>query len=301
VRVLIVLGLALAGCSADGPVAPAGSPARAPAAPAAAVVTLDLDTAPGLSGLGVAADGALWTVAERDGAAYRIVLDHDRVASIGRVPLDPAPRADLESIEVVAPGRFAFGLETAEADSAGLAVGELSADGARIAITATTPLPAGDGRVVEANKGVEGVCGDARTLVVAFETVVAADGARFGQVEVHRDGAIARHRVRLTSATGKLAGVDCRLDATGADVLAIERHFEVTRLIAFRVPFAAAPAPTPPITPTLVRDLADLAAGRNFEGIARLPDGRIALVTDNQWRTIEGPSQLVVLAAPSGR
>jgi hypothetical protein len=69
-------------------------------------------------------------------------------------------------------------------------------------------------------------------------------------------------------------------------VIAIERHFGVSRIIHFTLGDRAA---------TVVRDLVELAAGRNFEGIARLPDGRIALVNDNQYKTIDGPSQLVIV------
>jgi hypothetical protein len=285
--------LALVGCGAGAP-APAPEPPAAPQGP----VTLVLDTAPGLSGLAVADDGALWTVAERDGAAYRIVVVDDRVASVTRFPLDPAPPADLEAIEVLGAGAFTFGLEANAADGAGIALGRLADDGASISVTRTLPLPATTTRVLEPNKGVEGVCGSSTAVLLAFETVVEADGARFGQVEVHRDGTPPQeHRVRLTSATGKLSSIDCRPapDATSVDVLAIERHFEVTRIVSFAIELTAAGPST--VDATVVRDLAELAAGRNFEGIARLPDGRVALVTDNQWKTIDGPSQLVLLPA----
>jgi hypothetical protein len=285
VRHLIVLAIAACGG------APATSPE--PASP----VFLDLDTAPGLSGLALADDGALWTVAERDGAAYRIVLVGDRVASVKRVPLDPVPPGDLESLEVLGSGAFVFGLEANAAEGAGLALGRLADDGASIAVTRTLPLPADDNRVLEPNKGVEGLCGGNGAWLVALETVVEEQGARFGQVEVHRAGSPSmHHRVRLTSATGKLSGIDCRpaANATSVEVLAIERHFEVTRLVSFPIDLTA---PTT-VDATVVRDLADLAKGRNFEGIARLADGRVALVTDNQWKTIEGPSQLVILPAP---
>jgi hypothetical protein len=256
-----------------------------------------LDTAPGLSGLALSDDGSLWTVAERDGAAYRITVINDRVASLTRIPLSPAPPADLEAIELLGSSGFLFGLEANATDGAALALGRLADDGASISVTRTLPLPATADRIFEPNKGVEGLCGGSGAWLVALETVVVEpDGARFGQVELHRAGSPPQHhRVRLTSATGKLSGIDCRpaTNATSVDVLAIERHFEVTRIISFSIDLTA-PSTVPA---TVVRDLADLADGRNFEGIARLPDGRIALVTDNQWKTIDGPSQLVLLPA----
>lgn len=280
-RGLILIALAVAGCE------------RASSAP---TVTIDLDTAPGLSGLDVGDDGVLWTVAERDGAAYRIVLDHDRVASLARVPLEPAPRADLESIDVVGTGVFFFGLEGAQADSAAFVSGLITEDDTSIGVMRPTPLRPHAKRVLEANKGVEGVCSGDTIRLFAFEAVVDEDGARFAQVEVHRpDTPAVHHRVRLTTRTGKISGLDCRpaAGATSVDVLAIERHFEVTRIISFPIDLTGPST----VDAVVVRDLADVADGRNFEGIARLPDGRIALVTDNQWRTIEGPSQLVLLPA----
>jgi len=41
-----------------------------------------------------------------------------------------------------------------------------------------------------------------------------------------------------------------------------------------------------------------LRGALNLEGLARLPDGRVVAVVDNQYRTITGPDELLVFRAP---
>jgi hypothetical protein len=107
---------------------------------------------------------------------------------------------------------------------------------------------------------------------------------------------VRRHRVWLTSKTGKLSGLDCTIAPDGtATVLAVERHFEVTKILSFTLPPVGKGEFD--ITPTIVRDIGDaLESKRNLEGIARLLDGRLVTVSDNQWRRIDGPSALQVFA-----
>jgi hypothetical protein len=258
---------------------------------AAAPVTIDLDTDPGLSGLAVADDGALWTVAERSRGAYRIELDGDRVRSLERFEVTGVPAGDdLEAIEV-AGATFWLGSEGNGTRSAQVWTAALDGE-----VLAARPVPHTVDEathVIAENHGVEGLCGDASAGAIALETAIAEGDRRVAQVDLRRGDTVTPQRVVLTSPTGKLAGIDCEVHPDRLDVLAIERHFEVTRVIRFSLRGEAEP-----VAAEVVRDLADLAKGRNFEGLARLGDGRIALVTDNQWKTIEGPSQLVILPAP---
>ncbi|MCA9677813.1 MAG: esterase-like activity of phytase family protein, partial [Myxococcales bacterium] len=265
---------------------------------------LELATDPGLSGLAVADDGALWAVAERTHAAYRITLDGDRVAAVAPHPIAGIPAGvDAEAIEALAGGRLLLGTEGHDAGVAALWLAAPDATGDGLSATVLLELDAARlGIAIDDNAGVEGVCGDDHVVAAAIETVEVAGGRRLAPVVVQRlDTPGARpapvvHRIALTTTTGKLSAIDCRAaDDGGLDVVAIERHFEVSRLIGFHLPPAATAAP---IEPTLVRDLVDVNAGRNFEGLARLRDGRVALIVDNQWKTIDGPSQLVLLAAP---
>ncbi|MBZ0233767.1 MAG: hypothetical protein K8M05_15675, partial [Deltaproteobacteria bacterium] len=110
-------------------------------------------------------------------------------------------------------------------------------------------------------------------------------------------GARVGHRVRLRTATGKLAGLDCWRDGDVVRAVAIERHFEVTELVAFDLPPAGAAVTD--LTTALALDLGPALRGAlNLEGIVRFPDGRVVAVVDNQYKKITGPDELLVFKAP---
>ena len=104
------------------------------------------------------------------------------------------------------------------------------------------------------------------------------------------------HRVGLSSGTGKLAAIDCR-EADGViEALAVERHYDVSRLIRFRIPHGPEGQW---IEPKVVVDLSKIVTPLpNFEGIAWLEDGTAVLVTDNQYRGVaREPSRLYFVPA----
>ena len=280
-RRLIALAI-LGGCGGGG-----GEPR-----PAGEIV-LELATEPGLSGLSLAPDGALWTVAERSRTAYRIVLDGDRIGTLETIAIEGLPEdLDIEAIEAGDFGPFWLGTEGNGTASAQVWIADLAGGVMTVRPEPDALVP--DRRVVEPNHGVEGLCFDGGAGAVALETAIDEGGRRLGQLGLVRGAGPGEPRhVILTSKTGKISGIDCTRFEDGVEILAIERHFEVTRIIRFRLSSLTAPA-----KPEVVYDLARMAKGRNFEGLARLPDGRIALVTDNQWKTIDGPSQLVLLPPP---
>jgi hypothetical protein len=288
------LGLALTAALAACGKASGGDSARA----AALFVEVPVDTAPGLSGLAADDDGGLWTVAERDARAYRIAIDaapRPSVQGIEAFAVEGLPPGlDLEGIAVLGGDRFALGTEGREDGVATVLIAERR--GPALAVTRAIPLSAASvGIPLAKNHGAEGVCGAGDTIVVAIEGAGVAGGRRWAPVVRISDGAIARaHRVWLTSATGKLSGLDCRIGPDGAiDAWAIERHFEVTRLLRFTLPPPGAGADE--IAPVVALDLGPVLDGRtNLEGIAVLPDGRVVAVVDNQWKTITGPSRLLV-------
>jgi hypothetical protein len=259
--------------------------------PAAPFTEIVVETAPGLSGLAADPSGALWTVAERDHVVYRIALDPlDTVA----FPIDGAPPDhDLEAIAALPGGRFAFGAEGRFEDTARVLVGERRGD--RIAITHGISLSSEQvGVTLAVNHGAEGVCAAGDTLLVAIETVGVTGGRRWAPlVRLDHERMTRVYRVWLTTPTGKLSAIDCRAAAAGApgaiDVLAVERHFEVSELLVFQVGDPA------DIAPRVALDLSPVLRGRlNLEGIASLPDGRVVATVDNQYRGIRGPSELLV-------
>jgi hypothetical protein len=308
--VVLAVALALAGCGRADRSRSAGGTCAYDRAGAAAVFTeVPVDTAPGLSGLAADAAGGIWTIAERDARAYRITLDaalHPRIEmlAVEGVP----PRSDLEGIAVLGTDRFAIGIEGRRGGTATVLLA--ARRGGALAVTGQIELTEREvGLPLEDNHGAEGICGAGDTVVAAIEGAGAVDGKRWAPFVRIERGAVARtHRLWLTTATGKISGIDCQVRPDGSITgWAIERHFEVTRLLRFELPppGAGPDESAGDITPTVALDLSAVLGGcLNLEGIARLPDGRLVAVVDNQYKETIGPSMLLVfrpgaLSAPS--
>jgi len=249
-------------------------------------------TAPGLSGLAADDAGGLWTVAERDHRAYRIVLDAQNKPALETFVVEgTSEKLDLEGIGWLGRDRFALGTEGRVDGVATILLAERRAQ--TLAVTSSIKLSAAQiGIDLPANHGAEGVCGSGETIFVAIEGAGTADGKRFAPiVRITNNEVVRAHRMWLTTKTGKLSALDCTVAADGtAEVIAIERHFTVTKILRFTIPATGGD-----ITPTEALDLGPVLNSRlNLEGIARTTDGRIVAVVDNQWKTLQGPSALVV-------
>lgn len=270
--------------------------AKAPASPPL-FTEVTLDTAPGLSGLAVARDGAVWVVSERGTDAYRITLDAQLAPAVTAIPIEGLPAGrDLESLALLHDGRFVMGTEGAPGtegavdNAASVLFAELR--GERLVVTSELALGSAEtGTAFAFNHGVEGACAVGDTILLGFEGVGRDGDRRWAPILRLEGGAVTRaYKLALTSETGKLSALECRRGADGAlEALAIERHFEVTRILAFTVGDAA------DLVPRIALDLSPILRGRlNLEGLSWLLDGRLVAVVDNHWRTITGPSELVV-------
>lgn len=318
----------LAACPGGG--APEG-PATAPAAPPAPDVrpeprphaparlvsasrsVVDALNLTGLSDLTASDDGKLWAVAERTRALVRMEADG---TDVRLVPLAGVPvRLDVEGMAWLGGGRFALGTESDDPRRTSdlLLFARLVDGGARARVERSIVLDYGRWPLrPKGNQGLEGVCAAGPALVVAVESVSGTGSHRFAPVAVYHmaSGGWTPYLVRLTSRTGKLSALSCliRRGRGGAiDVLAVERHFGVARLVRFELPAAGAtptaPVTTPAgrdrpppahITPVLVADLAELLQNQeNFEGLVWDGERDIALVVDNDWAGVTGPNLLV--------
>lgn len=258
---------------------------------------IPLATAPGLSGLAIDEHGALWTVSERAERAYRITLDAADKPTIETFTIEgrDLEDTDLEAMVVLGGGRFAFGTEGRVPGVATVLLAERR--GAALVISSDIVLSNGEvGIEMAANHGAEGLCGSGDSIIAAIEGAGGTGpDARWAPVVRIAGGKIVRtHRLALTTATGKISGLDCTIAEDGSiQAWAIERHFEVTKIVTFRIPPLGQGAEL--LTPTVVLDLGAVLNGRlNLEGIARLPDGRLVAVVDNQWKTLDGNSELLV-------
>lgn len=248
----------------------------------------EVETPPGMSDLTIDEHGVLWGIAERD----RIVVE----LPTGKPPVQHhldgvAFGLDTEAILALGGGAFAIGVEGGVAPTAAILSAELRGD--RVVVTGTRALTNQDvGVELTVNHGIEALCGKAGDLIAAIETVgKTEDGRRWAPlVRVHGDE-LQLTKLFLTTKAGKISGMYCTIGDDGvAQVEAIERHFGVVRLLKFALPRGATE-----VTPELDMDLFPVLHDNwNFEGVTRLPDGRLVLINDNQTDKVRGPTHLFV-------
>jgi hypothetical protein len=280
-----------------------------PAALAPATVTdvhrqeLNVDGVTGLSDLARDPDGRTWAIAERKRVALRV--DRPGAAPVA-VPIVGVPdELDTEGMAWIDRERVALATESdhGKRTSDAIFIARLGPGGIEVVERrdldySLWPLdPIG-------NQGLEGVCGAGGFLIAAVETVIANPEERFAPIAVHElaTGRWTPLLVRLTTRTGKISALACvqRPDRS-IDVLAIERHFEVARLIRFRVPAELDSGKPRTLVPVVVAELAPaMFHSENFEGLLWDGDGAISLVVDNDWTTVTGPN-LLLTAKLTGR
>jgi hypothetical protein len=315
---LAALGLTQALCACQRVVAapePRGEPASPPArhtAPAprpaqplrivqTARVIIEAGGLTGLSDLTTDGAGRLWAIAEHTRALVRMKADGSAPVVVALVGVPDG--LDVEGLAWLEGDRLVMATESDDPrrDSDLLLFARVKGPG-RVEVESTVAL---DYRLwpiaPRGNQGIEGLCRAGRALVAAVETVLGTGDRRLAPIATYDldRGRWAPYLVRLTTSTGKLSALSCRARAGAIDVVAIERHFEVARLIRFEVPAPAAreaakPAAPAEIAPVLVADLAPLLVRQeNFEGLVWDGDRAIALVVDNDWAGVNGPNLLV--------
>lgn len=249
-----------------------------------------IDAPPGTSDLTVDDHGTLWAIAERDRKVIEIELGPP--VKVTAHPLEGIRDGlDTEALAWLGDSSFVIGLEGLDTAAAGLAFAQLE-DG-KVVVTESQMLNASQlGVEPTVNHGIEAVCGRKGQILAAPEIVgTEPDGTRWASLVRFEGDTITRAKLHLTTKTGKISALYCTFDADGtAHVLAIERHYGECRILSFDAPRQATD-----ITPKVEYDLAPVIGDSlNLEGIARLPDGRLVLVNDNQGRTVKGPTELLV-------
>lgn len=242
---------------------------------------------PGESDLSIDDTGALWAIPERDRHLVKLVDNAPTVYPIEGV----AAGLDTEAVTALGAGRFVIGLEGAQDATAAIAFATLTGDKLVVEpLRMFTPEQLGVKPTI--NHGIEALCGHGDDLLAASETVgQEPNGVRWSAlVRIH--GVDTKFgKVRLTSDRGKLSAMSCTFADDGSvDVVAIERHYGVARIVEFHVgnDLDATAKLTVDLQPVLHDAL-------NLEGIARLPNGKLVLINDNQGRTASGPTELLYL------
>ena len=284
VALAVVLLLVCAGCTKREPQGPGP------------IVTLDTEV-PGLSGLTSDDHGAFWAPGEDGGSVLRI---DPETFGVTRYPVVGAPPGtDLEAMAWVDGTRFLLGTETQEKGRLQDVLLDGRLDAGRFVVTAVGKLEYARWQLTAPdNRGIEGICHVDGLFVLATELVERQRDRRWAPLGMFdpKTQAWTAHRVQLTSKTGKLAALGCKLIGESVVAIAVERHYGVSRLIRFQIPRGPEGQW---IEPTLVADLSELVSPLpNFEGLVWMEDGSAVLVTDNKHRGTTGePSRLYTIPA----
>lgn len=275
------------------------APHLAMAPPIVHILELDASAPPGLSDLTPVPDTdpiELFAVPERTRTVIQVLLDPGHVtrAEIGaRLTLTGVKTGeDTESIAFFDKEHVLFGTETdKERKSDVLLVADRSKTG--IAVQRRISLSYKSFQMkASPNHGIEALCVAGDRLIAGSESFSSDAEGRFAPLwELDKDLVVRRTgKLRLTSATGKLSGLSCRRDGDLTRFLAIERHYEVIRVLSFTWAREGNAGPSGP------DELADLkeALGPKFnpEGIIELKVNRFLLIADNDTGGARGPSRL---------
>ena len=260
------------------------------------IVTLDTDVV-GLSGLTLDEHGAFWAPGEDGDAVVRI--DPETFGVTRYAVGGGAPGIDLEAMTWVDGTRFVLGTETQEKGRLRDVVLDGRLDRDRFVVTSVGHIDYARWNLTAPdNRGIEGVCHVDGVLVLATELVERQRGRRWAPLGMFdpKTQTWTAHRVALTSKTGKLAAIDCRIVDGSIEALAVERHYGVSRLLRFTVPRGPEGKW---IEPRVAADLStSISPLPNFEGLVWMADGSAVLVTDNQYRgSAPDPSRLYFVPA----
>jgi hypothetical protein len=248
-----------------------------------------------LSGLTVDDHGAFWAPGEDGDSVIRIDL---HTFGVTRYPVVGAPTGtDLEAMAWVDGTRFLLGTETQDKGRLSDILLDGRLDAGRFVVTPVGKLDYARWQLTAPdNRGIEGICHVDGLFVLATELVERQRKGRWAPVGMFdpKTRSWTAHRVRLTSKTGKLAALGCKLVGESIVALAVERHYGVSRLLRFQIPRGPEGQW---IEPALAADLSELVSPLpNFEGLVWMDDGSAVVLTDNQHRTASGqPSRLYVI------
>jgi hypothetical protein len=255
---------------------------------------LPITAPPGVSDLSIDDRGVMWAIAERDRQVLEIELGDRPPPRVTVHRLEGVPAGiDTEGIAWLGTGKVAIGTEGSAEATAAIMFAELTDQ--RLVVTRTRALTSADlGVTLTENHGIESVCGKGDDVLAASESAgKLPDGTRYSALARLHGDTLTITKVRLTSDVGKLSALYCTFADDGSiQVIAIERHYSVARIVSFTVKPGDVEA-----TAKIELDLAPiLRDSLNLEGIVRLPDGRLVAINDNQGKSARGPTELLVFA-----
>jgi|GEM_PF-6290666 len=266
---------------------------------------LPAETPPGLSGLSRISNEQIISVAERNNVLLRITSNprSDRLQTES-IEIPAMPRGiDLEAIAVVTSTFAWIGTETKTAHRASDSLFKVSLQGKNARVTEELLMPYEQfsrmpKTLNRTNRGIEGVCGNNKRLIVATELPLTLGDKRFAAFSVYSftSRTWVPFYVPLLSKTGKISGISC-LDRKGfaeQALFAIERHYGVAQIIKIAVPHALKNEQV--LQAERIVDLSILFDKiPNLEGIVAYNDDSVTLISDNQSASVNGRAVLLNL------
>jgi len=199
------------------------------------------------------------------------------------------PAGAIAALNAGRPRRWVLGTERHEARTDDLLIYVETEDGAA-RVTGVERVDYGASHLeVESNQGLEALCAVGPDLLLFIERTVEDERGSLTPILWFRPGVGVRsvRWLRMTTKTGRISDADCRPTPDGgAEVLAIERHYGVSRLISFVVPASE----EGPIHAELQLNLARHfpLPLPNFEGLSRAADGSLWILSDNDPPSTSG-------------
>lgn len=254
----------------------------------------------GISGTAESPTGVLWAVAEDARLLFEIREADDRWV-VRAVRLDGVPDGlEAESLAFVDATTVAIGTEQRgpDRDSDVVLFATIQGNVAVVQSVIRLDHVALWGLHAHDNEGIEGLCHDDGVLLAAAEgTDRTSDGHRWAPIARYdlETGDWTPFRLLLTTETGKISALECeqREQSGHTAVLAIERHYGVTRVLEFRMPLAG---PGRDLVPRVVADLPmDRREMPNVEGISRTRGGQLLLLTDHDSPLVPGTTETILV------
>jgi hypothetical protein len=293
-----------------GPASPISGSNKGPG-PAASLRRFNLEIGDyrGISDLVRDANGSFWAIPERQRALLQLRLagDHPGLESTPVPVRGMSTDVDFESLACLPDGRFVAGTETQRSNRSSDLICILRIDQgvAHVTDQISMPYKLWDDMRAHANDGIEGLCAVDSFLFAAVESAqMSSSGQRYAPLgRYHLDKKTwETFGIQLSTRIGKVSAITCRPDPQDAkriELLAIERHFGVSRLLRVRIPMAKDNSTTPTLLiPEVVIDFTRYYASvPNLEGLAWASNGDLYIISDNDFGRVSGPTQVLVVPA----
>jgi hypothetical protein len=273
---------------------------EAPALSGGRLVPMAMQDLPGLSGLARDDGGMLFAIPEDD--RFLVELNAGGQEQHRYRVSGVADGLEFESLAWLGKDRFAIGTEGGCKDGAEhILIVTREGDAAKVGQEIKLPLDKW-GMTCDEKRGVEGLCAAGGQIVAAIENPqTGPNDKRWAAVALidEKSGEVTAYKIALTSKTGKISALDCRIRDGHLDILGVERHFEVAQLVEFALPTTGA-ADDKMLEPKVIRDLMPFVgdAKRNFEGVVWIDDKHVQLIVDNKYGKVTGPNQMVEVDLP---